>query len=454
MIVEGNSTTAEVHLPEEEVEDGLRDEIQEMVDHEAFQNPVKFMPDCHGGLGPACIVGFSMPLTDRVIPKTVGGDIGCGMTAARLDVSTADHPSDIDDFREVNKEVRDRIPMGTGRAHKEPPVELEWSFPWWKVNEKLLYFYDAMDFDYENRDEGMFRPDYFEKMCKRVGISKRYALRSLGTLGSGNHFIEIAESELSGDLWVVVHSGSRNLGQKVAAYWQAKATEHRDADVKWGEMGERLKHYTNRDGSPDWEKIRLYNDGEEIERIGSEIESYSPDADRNKDLDYLEGREAYGYYYDMMLAQTYASFNRLLMIQEVAETLDASINKFLDSPHNYVDFEDMVIRKGSTRAQDGELFAIPMNMEDGTLLCQGRGNPDYNYSAPHGAGRLGSRGWAHEQFDADATRKRMYDNGTYSAVVPGDEVPEAYKPMELIEENLEPTARVVDRLKPVMNFKK
>ena len=424
-----------------------------MVDHEAFQNPVKFMPDCHGGLGPACIVGFSMPLTDRVIPKTVGGDIGCGMTAARLDGVDLDF-EDIDTLRDVNSEVRDRIPMGTGRVHKEPQVDLEWSFPWWKTNEKLLYFYDAMDFGYESRDEGMFRPSYFENMCERVGIDLDYAIRSLGSLGSGNHFIELAESELTGDLWVVVHSGSRNLGQKVASYWQEKATEHRDNDVKWSEMGERLKHYANSDGSPDWEKIKLYNDGEEIERIGEEIKSYSPDSNRNTNLDYLEGREAYGYYYDMMLAQTYASFNRLLMVQEVAQTLDASINKFLNSPHNYVDFEDMVIRKGSTRAQRDELFAIPMNMEDGTLLCRGRGNPEYNYSAPHGAGRLGSRGWARREFDADETRKRMYENGTYSARVPGDEVPAAYKPPELIEEHITPTAEVVDRLRPVMNFKK
>ena len=155
----------------------------------------------------------------------------------------------------------------------------------------------------------------------------------------------------------------------------------------------------------------------------------------------------------MIFAQVYATHNRMMILREVRDTLNASFVRYINSPHNYVDFRDGVIRKGSTRAGDGQKFVVPLNMEDGTLVCVGKGNDEWNNSAPHGAGRLGSRGWAHEQFDADEARKRMYDNGTYSANVPGDEVPEAYKETQLIEEQIQPTAEVVDRLVPKMNFK-
>jgi RNA-splicing ligase RtcB len=207
------------------------------------------------------------------------------------------------------------------------------------------------------------------------------------------------------------------------------------------------------DGSPNWEKIKRAFDGEEIAELGDAIAAYGSDENRNTKLDYLEGAEKFGYLKDMVFTQEYASDNRHLMAREVAKTLNASIVDVIDSPHNYVDFTDGVIRKGSTRSHENETFVVPMNMEEGTLVCRGKGNSDWNYSAPHGAGRLGSRGWAHEQFDADEARKRMYDNGTYSSNVPGDEVPEAYKETALIEEQIKPTAEVVDRLVPKMNFK-
>jgi tRNA-splicing ligase RtcB len=161
----------------------------------------------------------------------------------------------------------------------------------------------------------------------------------------------------------------------------------------------------------------------------------------------------FDYLRDMIFTQHYASHNRKMMVEEVAETLNAQMTEYINSPHNYIDFDSGMIRKGSTRAITGERFVIPMNMEDGTLVCRGKGNPEWNQSAPHGAGRLGSRGWAHEQFDADEARQRMYENGTYSANVPGDEVPEAYKETQLIEREIEPTAEVIDRLVPKMNFK-
>jgi len=455
MIIKGEHTTADVKLPQSEIEDGLIEEMQEQVDNEAFQNPIKYMPDCHGGLGPHAIVGFSMGLGDRIIPNSVGGDIGCGMMAAKVIGSKVDF-DDIDDLRRVNEDVRDRVPMGTGRVNDRSDEDFSELYSWWCANlslDKLHKYLTDSQLGERRFEDERFDIEYFEDLCERVGISESYAKDSLGSLGGGNHFIEVAEGEEDGSLWIVVHSGSRNLGQRVCSYHQENATFERENEIAWGEMRDEIKRYVMSDGSPDWEKIKEQFEGEKIAEIGDEIDSHTSDSNRNTKLDYLEGPEMYDYLKDMVFAQEYASDNRLFMVDEVATALGGEVSEIINSPHNYVDFRSGTIHKGSTRAASGERFVIPMNMEDGTLLCRGKGNPEWNQSAPHGAGRLGSRGWAHEQFDGDEVRKRMYDGGTYSANVPTDEVPEAYKDTALIEEQIKPTAKVVDRLVPVMNFK-
>ena len=453
MEIFGTETTAEVKLPEKEIEESLQEEIGEMVNHEAFQNDVKFMPDCHGGLGPQAIVGFSMPLTDRVVPNTIGGDIGCGMTAVKLDGVDVDF-DDIDDLRYVNDEVRERVPMGTGRVN-DHDADFDNLYPYPHANSGLEMYFKSRNRDVDSVTFAAhsFDSEYVDELCDRVGISKEYMKNSLGSLGSGNHFIEVAESKQTGDYWIVVHSGSRNLGQKIKSYHQDRATEKRQNEVDWDGMNPEQREYAMSDGSPNWEKIKRDFDGEKINEIGEEIKSFSADSHRNTSLDYLKDSEMFPYLKDMIFAQEYATHNRFMMAEEVSSALNADITEMINSPHNYIDFLDGVIRKGSTRAKDGERFVIPMNMEDGTLLCRGKGNRDWNNSAPHGAGRLGSRGWAHDEFDADETRKRMYENGTYSSNVPGDEVPEAYKDTQLIEREIKPTANIVDRLVPRMNFK-
>lgn len=449
MDIEGNHTTADVKLPPEEVSESLRAEMQEMVNHEAFRNPVKFMPDTHGGLGPQAIVGFSMPLGDRVVPNTVGGDIGCGMTAVELADIDLDEPN----FSQLDDVIRTAVPMGFGEVHDTPKYEFEQCYPWEDANEKLRHLFEYLEISNREFDEETFDGAYFQQLCRRVGIDQGYAERSFGTLGSGNHFVEVAESERDGSTWIVVHSGSRNLGQKVAAYWQDRATEFRDGDVKWEEMTDEQTEHALPDGSPDWEKIRENYDGDDIRVLGESIKQFAPDTDRNKDLDYLDGEEMYGYLRDMIFAQEYAAANRYYMTRAVADCLDAVIREVINSPHNYVDFEDGVIRKGSTRALENETFVVPMNMKDGTLVCRGKGNPDWNRSAPHGAGRLGGRRWAKEQFDADSVHEELKDNGIYTTNVPGDEVPQAYKATDLIEQQIQPTAEIIDRLTPAMNFK-
>ena len=452
--IDGEYTTAEVKIPKEHVEKSLQEEIQEQVDNKAFQNRIVYMPDCHGGLGPQAIVGFSMPLGNRIIPNSVGGDIGCGMTAVRIDDVDVDF-DDIDDLRDINSQTRSNIPMGTGRVN-DHDEEFEELYPWSHANntlKKLHNFLSSEQVGEHDYTEEKFDIEYFEDLCEKVGISEKYAKDSLASLGSGNHFIEISESQDNGSLWIVAHSGSRNLGQQVASFHQEKAIEKRESEVDWEAMSEEQKAYANADGSPNWKQIRQDFNGNEIEELGNEIESFSPNNNRNTDLDYLEGEEMYNYLRDMIFTQEYATHNRKMMAEYLADILGSTIREYINSPHNYVDFEDGIIRKGSTRSGEGEKFVVPMNMEDGTLLCRGKGNPDWHNSAPHGSGRLGSRGWARSEFDADEVRKRMYENGTYSAHVPGDEVPEAYKKTELIEKQIKPTAEVLDRLVPQMNFK-
>lgn len=454
MIIKGEHTNAEVKLPEEHIEESLIEEMQEQVDNEAFQNPIKYMPDCHGGLGPHAIVGFSMKLGDRIIPNSVGGDIGCGMTAMELEGVEADF-DDIDDLRTINEEVRKRVPMGTGLVNDRSEEDFSELYPWPHANIGLQMMFKMLPDEHiegYSYEESRYNMDYFEDLCDRVGISEKYAKDSLGSLGGGNHFVEVAESENDGSIWVVVHSGSRNLGQKVCSYHQDDATFRRSRVRRW-EMDDELKEYVMSDGSPFWERIKEDYSGEMIAEIGDRIDSYSPDPNRNTKLDYLEGREMFPYLRDMIFAQTYASQNRRLMAREVVNTLNAEITDVINSPHNYIDTHSGMIHKGSTRALSQEEFIIPMNMEDGTLLCRGKGNPEWNQSAPHGAGRLGSRGWARDEFDADEARKRMYENGTYSTNVPTDECPGAYKDTELIEREIEPTAEVVDKLTPRINFK-
>lgn len=452
MIIEGEHATAEVKLPESAVDDDLRAEIQAQVNAPAFRNDVTYMPDCHGGIGPHAIVGFSMPLGDRVVPNTVGGDIGCGMTAARLGAVSRDLEDDAV-RRAADRDVREAVPMGFGTVRESFHREFDADFPWDEADEKLRRLFDRRAACREALDHDRYDAAYFEELCRRVGVSNEYVERSLGTLGSGNHFVEVSRSEQTGEYWVVVHSGSRNLGQQVKGYWQETATVYLDGEAKYDRLPTDLKPYCREDGTVLPEKIRADFEGKAIERTFDELKSVQPNTDRNKNLDYLEGSEMFGYLRDMIFTQTYATFNRRLIVEGVAECLDAEILERTDSPHNYVDFEDGVVRKGSTRAGDDERLVIPMNMKDGSLLCVGKGNDEWNESAPHGAGRLGSRGWAREAFDADEVKAELQSAGIYSSHVPGDEVPDAYKSTELIETQIEPTAEIVDRLEPVMNFK-
>jgi len=337
---------------------------------------------------------------------------------------------------------------------------------------------DPIEFDFDGYDA-----DYFESLCDRVLADQRqglaYIIRSAGTLGGGNHFVEFGRGRESGDYWLVIHSGSRYLGKSVAEYWQSTATDRRTI----GELRDRIPdEYTEfLKFDPDtvesrdlyeWvtggkgesylhrDRIRRELDGKEIERAFDRLGELQQavqnrgDDDRNTDLDWLEGREAHGYYVDMLFAQQYARWNRELMSDAICEALGVEPVDRFQSIHNYIDFRDLTIRKGATPAREGQRLVVPFNMAEGSIVARGKGNDAYHRTAPHGAGRVMSRRQAHDVVDMAEFADAM--DGVYSESVVEDvrdEAPMAYKDADAVLAAIRPTAEVVEWIDAVHNLK-
>jgi len=459
--IEGEQTTARVFLEDDQLESSCRSQIQTLVDHEAFTEPVRIMSDAHPGRG--SVIGFTMALGDRVIPNVIGVDIGCGMFAANLGPELAVEGEALDDA------VRSRVPMGAGKSGLNAPERSHFhvknDFPFAETTATLEGFVDALDSEHAELrqflEHGGYDIDYFKELCRRVGTDVNYAINSIGTLGGGNHFIEVAQHTETGHYWVVVHSGSRNLGARIAQHWQERATElttaralARDSDQTLSSPDSKpISKYLRDNGSIIRDHVRRDFSGGDIEDAFEELAALGADEDRNTTLDYLEGEEADGYFIDMIFAQQYASVSRRMMAEEVADVLGVEFRDEIESVHNFIDFRDQIIRKGATRSYDGERVIVPFNMKDGTLIVEGKSNPEWNYSVCHGAGRVMSRTRARNTFDQDAVSAALSDAGVHTSTVPVDEAPGAYKNSELIEAAIEPTAEVVGRLEVVHNFK-
>lgn len=500
--IEGTETTAYVMgLSEADLEDSARDQIEEIVDHPGFQNPIRVMPDVH--IGAAAMVGFTMDLGNRIIPNVIGVDIACGMYAIKL---TGFEESVLDDSQAsgfdhevIETRVRDRVPMGWGPEGLQAPdrdyYHVKNEFPWDEVNARLDEFIDTMDEEYvapmrQFRDEGGYDIEYFKGLCNdRAGtissyFNDRVGINSVGTLGSGNHFMELARGEETGDYWLVVHSGSRGLGENTAKYHQSRAIKLRDdrADRARDDLRELFNTYdesyvkfdldtVSNEELLDWlhggmgedfidfEALKqdyTGEDREKIEEIRQEFKQVIPTTDTpdlDKSMDWLEGAEAAMYLVDMIFCQEYAKQNRVMMAETVADALGADIVDEIHAVHNFIDFRDQVIRKGATRSYAGERVVVPFNMQDGTLLVEGKSNQEWNNSVAHGAGRTMSRIRAEELFDAEALQEGMESVGAYAGAFPEDEAPGAYKDADLITEAIEPTADVIEHLRVVHNFK-
>lgn len=358
---------------------------------------IRIMPDVHSGAG--CTIGTTMTITDKVIPNLVGVDIGCGMETVMI----ADKEIDLE---KLDKLIYEKIP--SGHNIRKIPHEL--------INEI---------------DLNQLRCTGHVKMDR--------AIRSIGTLGGGNHFIEAGKDE-EGNIYITVHSGSRHLGLEVANYYQ--------------KMGYKA---LNKVSDVDIEKIieQLKSEGREkeinktIKEIKKQIITDIPPA-----LAYVSEELFDDYIYDMKLIQKFAVLNRKAMMNEIIKGLETEIIEEFTTIHNYIDTDMMILRKGAVSAKKGEKLLIPINMRDGSLICIGKGNEDWNYSAPHGAGRLMSRTKAKKVFNLKSFKEEML--GVYTTSVNKDtldECPMAYKAMEDIVKNIGDTVDIIKRIIPIYNFK-
>lgn len=382
------------------VEEQALSQIIEMLNQPITENTkVAIMPDVHAGTGSTIGTTISLPKNKqnwRVCPNVVGVDLGCGMMSYKL----ADKEIDL---KEIDEIVNKYIPSGFN-IHSKPQNQ--------KFTDSLI---EDLTFSMDNPE--------------RIGLS-------LGSLGGGNHFIEITTDE-DGNFWLTVHSGSRNLGVQVAKHHQKK-TKHSMLNAEIDKIIAELK---------------AIGKEKDIEKTIKEAKALLT-ADFNKELSFLTGDELEEYLNDLVLAQKFAHLNRKTMLDIIVEKAGLTIIDEFDSIHNFIDIEEGIIRKGATSARKGERLIIPLNMRDGSLICVGKGNKEWNYSAPHGAGRMLSRSAAKKELDLDEFKNQMA--GVYTTSVGEstlDEAPNAYKPMEAIIDNIGDTVDIIHHLKPVWNFK-
>lgn len=345
----------------------------------------RIMPDCHAGAG--CVIGTTMKITDKVCPNLVGVDIGCGVTLAKTNINFKEN------FEKLDEIIRRHVPFGADVHSSVKKYDFTKLRCWNNLKQE----------------------------------TKDCAMHSLGTLGGGNHFIEAYE-----DGYLSVHTGSRNIGWRVADYYQKLA------------------------------KKSLIN--KECEKRRHELEKIEP-TKREKwlkehkilvedDLCYLEDSEMEDYLHDIKIMQKFADDNRHTILNTITKYLNGKIEDEINSIHNYIDTDNMILRKGAISAQKGEVLVIPLNMKDGMLICTGKGNPDWNYSAPHGAGRLYSRSKVKEFFTVEEFKESM--EGIFTTCVSEstlDEAPFVYKDFEEIIECVEPTVDIIRQIRPIYNFK-
>lgn len=384
------------------VEQEAIDQINTLANLPVFDGcKIRIMPDVHAGAG--CVIGFTANLGDKVIPNLVGVDIGCGMLTVKLNEKDISFPA-LDDT------IRKYIPCGMnvheGRIAKFPKLQ--------------------------------------EMYCYRNLKDSRRIERSIGTLGGGNHFIEV-DKDNEGNYYLITHSGSRNLGKQVANYYQNLAVElMQGKDALLQKQEDLIIEYkaTGR-------KSEIQSAIKELHRL------YNPNSlNISKDLCYLTGKYREEYLHDMKICQEYAVLNRKTMADRIIEKMNFDENSRFETIHNYIDHDTNIIRKGAISAQDGELLLIPINMRDGCIIGKGKGNEDWNCSAPHGAGRLMSRTKARETLNLDDFKSTMSDIFTTSVSSETiDEAPMAYKNIEDIVNNISDSVDIIEIIKPVYNFK-
>ena len=382
------------------IEEQAINQINELLKQETFKDSkVRIMPDVHAGKG--CVIGFTGNLGEKVIPNIVGVDIGCGMLCVEL--------GNIDlNLERLDKIIREYVPSG-----------------------RNIHEFVKMPFFIGNL-----------KCYKELkGID--WLNNSLGTLGGGNHFIEVDEDE-GNNKYLIIHTGSRNLGKQVAEIYQEKAIKYCSYEDEMKEEKQKIiKEY------------KVLGKEKDIQNKLIEIsKKYAGKTKLPKDLCYLDGKLREDYLHDMKICQEFASRNRREIAFVIMSKMNLDCINYFETIHNYISFEDNIVRKGAISAKKGEKVLIPMNMRDGCIIGIGKGNDDWNCSAPHGAGRIMSRIKAKEIFNLDEYKESMKDIYTTSVNEDTiDEAPFVYKPMQEIIDNIGDTVDIIKIIKPIYNFK-
>ena len=382
------------------IEDEAIEQLRRMCDYEfTAGSKIRIMPDVHVGAG--CTIGTTMTVTDKVVPNIVGVDIGCGMYTVNL---------------------------GKGE------IDLE------KVDE-AAHFIPSGKKVWESRGE---RFDLQKLKCYRNLKDTRRLERSLGTLGGGNHFIEIDRST-DGTNYLVIHSGSRNLGKQVAEYYQKLAIDlAHGKDELFKKQEELIRDYKAQG--------RRSEIQEAIKQLHREFKAKASEIPA--DLCYVYGKYLCDYLDDVKICQEFAKRNREIMAHIIIKRVGLKVGESFHTIHNYIDVDEMIIRKGSISAREGEKVLIPINMRDGSIIAIGKGNSEWNYSAPHGAGRILSRSEAKEKINFEEYKKSM--SGIYTTSVNEftiDESPMAYKSLDDIIDVISESVDIVEIIKPIFNFK-
>lgn len=386
IVYKGKYNSANVMLNEDEMEEETKKQIQGFLNHPAFAHTyIAIMPDCHAGAG--AVIGYTAKMNGYVIPNVCGVDIGCGLGTYKLGQGFFEEDPKFyllsAPLQRLDAFIKKRIPSGFARR-REPPIS--------KYDESVV---DII------------------QLANKIELDSYDVLCQLGTLGGGNHFIEV-NRDPEGNSWLVIHSGSRNFGLKIATYYQDKAKE------LMKKMFIEKEEYKNLEFLP-------------LDMGGSE---------------YMEA---------MKIAQEFASSNRKLMAKMILEDvfkLDIDKVETIESVHNYINFDDNIVRKGAIQALSGQRVVIPLNMRDGSLIGVGKGNPKWNFSAPHGAGRVLSRKKAKETLSLDQYKTEM--SGVFTSCISQDtldESPMAYKDKEMIMQAIGETVDIEFQMKPVYNFK-
>ena len=395
------------------IEEKAIKQIDELLEQKSFENcKVRIMPDVHAGKG--CVIGFTADLGDKVIPNIVGVDIGCGMLAVEL--------GNIElDLEKLDNVINEYVPAGRN-IREQKLMEFK------KINE--LY-------------------------CLRELKDTKKFNRGIGTLGGGNHFIEIDVDD-ENNKYLVIHTGSRNMGKQVADYYQNLAIQLCSGKEEMYKKKEKIiKNYKEQG-----KKLEIQQALNKLEKEYKNNKTNLPN-----DLCYLQGKHREMYLHDMKICQEYASLNRLQIAKEIlmnyfqltyVPEIDYPpiMNNRFETIHNYISFEDNIVRKGAISAKKGEKVLIPINMRDGSIIAEGKGNKDWNQSAPHGAGRIMSRMKAKKTFELEKFKKAMEGIYTTSVVEETiDEAPFVYKSMQEIIENIQDTVEIKKIIKPIYNFK-